>query len=130
MAANTPQGVDNRQFPRTATDEFLYQQFGGKVLAQEVRATVGVAVQSILPNNPERVGFIIVNTSAGTITLGLKRDVTSGSGIVLGPNGGFFRMSVLEDGGPTGWEIFGIGSAAGLSYYTLENIRYSARKGA
>lgn len=129
MAAASPgNGEDKRQFPRTATDEFLFRQFQGKILSRETVGTVAASAGTILQNNPERVAFLLVNTSAGSITLRLSQQVTSGAGIVLGPNGGFFRMSILEDGGPCGWEWFAIGSSAGLSYYVLEQIRYTGRK--
>lgn len=129
MAENLGKGEDLRQFPRTATDEFLFSQFKGKVLARESTASTGAGVTTALQNNPERVGFLISNSSAGTVTLGFSRTITSGNGMVLGANGGFLRMSILEDGAPTGWELFMVGSGGGLSLYILEFIRYAARKG-
>ena len=103
--------------------------FGRGQSLLETRTTVGLAVQQLLLNRPDRNGFLIVNLSASLITIGFSAQVLAGSGIVIQASGGFFAMDILNDGVLCGWPVFAIGSAAALAVYVVEsvNVEHSGR---
>ena len=54
--------------------------------------SVGVASGALVAANTNRVGLVIVNTSAGTIYLGINNAAVVGRGISLNANGGTWVM--------------------------------------
>ncbi len=126
MAEN--QETDRRAIPRTAATEFAYNLFGGQVTLKEGFVTVGVTPVSLIKNNSERTFWTAQNMSGSDIYLRYNEEVTVGGGLILAANGGLIESSLLEDGMLTGWAIYGVSSAAGLSVYVMEISRYTARK--
>lgn len=51
-------------------------------------ASVDVASGQVLAANSSRKGFVLVNTSAAWIYIGIGNDAESGKGVALAPNGG------------------------------------------
>ena len=84
--------------------------------------SLGITAQMILANNPNRLGWIIVNLSTNTVYLGLQNDVSSSKGILLDPSGGQAAMLWDEDFQMTGWAIWGVASAANSAIYAIEVV--------
>jgi hypothetical protein len=59
-------------------------------------ATVAPANQ-FLPNNGDRLGLVIINTSLNNIFVGLSNQVSSLFGILLTANGGSLTANVRQD---------------------------------
>lgn len=62
------------------------------VASSPTAATVGVTSAQALATNASRLGLVITNTSANTISLGLGAAAVLNSGITLMPNGGVWVM--------------------------------------
>jgi hypothetical protein len=85
-------------------------------------STVGVAVSTILKNNPNRLSFIFVNLSGNAIYISPNNDVSSSDGIYIAPNGGRAILQWDVDFELVSMEWFAIAAGAGSNYYLLENI--------
>lgn len=48
--------------------------------------SVGTGATVILASNPERNGFVVANTSAGTVFLGMDTSVTASNGVPVTQN--------------------------------------------
>lgn len=86
---------------------------------------VGTTAVLILNNNPNRLGWTIVNTHATqTLHLALTNGVTTITGIQLDAKGGHASEVWDEDFEETGWAVWGIGSGANTSIYSKEVVEY------
>ncbi|MBA7578135.1 hypothetical protein ES708_19991 [subsurface metagenome] len=74
---------------------------------------------SIVPNNPDRLGFIIVNLGATAMYVAWDRGVLASHGILIAPNGGSFTMIADEDGELVGYELFGISITSANDIFTM-----------
>lgn len=73
-------------------------------------ASVGVASSTLVAANTDRVGLVVINAQAGTISLGLKGNpAVLNSGITLLPGG----VWVMDDYTYTNEAITGIAYATG-----------------
>ncbi len=82
-------------------------------------ASVGTAVVRILPADPNRLGFIIVNLSAVAVYVKPRRDVTAISGIRLAPSGGSLSLGWREDFHLVGLDWYAVADAAGSAVLSL-----------
>jgi len=112
-------------------DTLLMERFKVRTRAVEnpqAVTSLGVAAQIILANNPNRLGWVMVNLSANTIYIGFTRGVNAGAGteqgIRLDANGGFASMVWDEDFHATAWAIWGIASGAASQLYCFEVVEY------
>lgn len=85
-------------------------------------SSVGVAVVRILPNNPNRFGFVIINLGAVAIYIRPDFAVSVTAGIRLAPNGGSFSATWRDDFNLTGWDWYAIAEAAGTEIFVLEVV--------
>lgn len=85
-------------------------------------ASVGLSVVRILPNNPNRFAFVIINL--GTFAVYIRPDfqVSATAGIRLAPQGGSFSASWLEDFHLVGWSWYAIADAAAQDIFVLEVV--------
>lgn len=79
----------------------------------------GLAPLLILPNNPNRLGFIIVNLSGNIMYVSLDRGVSDEHGIRLDANGGSFSCIWDEDFELTAWGWWIVADVAGSHVYSL-----------
>ncbi len=85
-----------------------------------VTATLGVASGQILPYNPKRVGFIVVNLSPNSVYVAPKNTVSITSGIYLAANGGSLSLVWDRDFELCANDWYGIATGAGSAIYLLE----------
>ncbi len=102
--------------------DLLEARFGVKTEAADNRfgTTIGTSVARVLPNDPKRLGAVIVNLSAVAVFIGPFRDVSASKGIRLAPSGGSFSLIWDEDFDVTGWEWFAVADAAASAVLTIE----------
>lgn len=107
-------------------DELLLEKFKVRTRAVENPkvTSLGTTATLVLANNPNRLGWVIVNLSSNVIYLGFANDVSSSKGVRLAANGGFASRIWDEDFHPTGWAVWGIASGAGSAIYSYEIISY------
>ena len=120
--------VDARMFPRGAAEAFAFDKFKGAVTLRRTTPQIGVQPSRIIPNNPDRVSYLVSNTSASEIHVGWDEEITTSLGFLIPPNGGWFRAEVDKDGGVIGWALFGVAPAAAQQLYVIEIIRYRVRR--
>lgn len=109
-----------------AVEQYLQKHlFGGYVARAEV-ITVGTASVQVLPNDPERIGAVIVNTSSVQITLGLEPGVVAGQGIILADLGVTMMLTYIEDGILSAWEWHAIAPSAANNLYVVQLKRERA----
>lgn len=111
------------QIPKGAVQTALEKQFFGRFTSREAVVPVGVTAQVILNNNPERIGWVLVNTGNIQITIRLDRTVSAGQGVIAAQQGDTIASTFIEDGQVPTREWSAIASAAGGEIYLLEFIR-------
>ncbi len=102
--------------------ELIEQQFGIFTRAQSnilVRECM-IAVTKIMPNNPNRLAWTVVNLSANVVYLALDHGVGADHGILLTANGGSAGMVYTEDFEATCWEVYGVAGADNSDIFCLE----------
>jgi hypothetical protein len=84
--------------------------------------SVGVAVVRVLPNNPNRFGFIIINLGLSAVYVAPDRAVSATRGIRLAPSGGSFSANWREDFQLVGWDWYAIADAAAQDVFVMEVV--------
>ena len=97
----------------------LADELGIATYTEESSAQAGVAAAQLMPQNPNRVGWILQNLSTANLYLRPGRAPTSAIGIILAPNE-WRSMLYREDMALVAlqWQI--LASAAAADYYLLE----------
>lgn len=106
-----------------AVQRALERQLFGQFDTRRKVMAIGTTPVVILQNNPERIGFVMVNAGIQQITFDLIRDVVSGIGYVLPSNGDTVSTSYVEDGVVPTHEFSAVSAAAGGSLFITEFIR-------
>ena len=106
--------------------DLVEKEFEGKVRAVEnpKLTSLGTTAQLVLANNPNRVGFLIVNLSANLLYFSLENDVSSTKSLGIFKQGDGLRSVFKEDGDVTGWAIWGVASAASSAIYAVEFVTH------
>jgi hypothetical protein len=104
--------------------DLLQNLYGVKSFSQINKTTslVQDTVTSIMSANPNRLSFLVVNTSTANIYLSSQNDVSSTKGIYLAPLGGSIIMQWDRDFELVASQWFAIASNADSEIYILENI--------
>lgn len=104
--------------------QLLLAQFGvsGADL-RESYPSVGSSPVQILPNDPNRVGFLVSNLSSNTIYVGLKNNVDSTTGLALG---GLLSFGSIwrDDFHTVGFSRFAISPSGTSQLYVAEIVMY------
>jgi hypothetical protein len=97
----------------------LAEELGIATYTEETSAQAGVAAAQLMPQNPNRIGWVLQNLSAATLYLRPGRAPTSTVGIILASNE-WRSMLYREDFALVSlqWQI--LASAAAADYYLLE----------
>lgn len=95
----------------------------GRFAARDKVISVGTTAQVILQNNPERIGFVMVNTGGVQITFGLNRDIVDSKGFVLPAQGDTVSSTYTEDADFPAQEISAIGATPAGELFITEFIR-------
>lgn len=104
--------------------DLVQERFGAPVnpVVNRSGSSVDATAARIFVNDPDRLGFLVVNLSVNDLYIGPFPDVSSTKGIRLGPNGGNVSLVWFEDFEITAWEWFAIGSAAATTYLAIEYL--------
>lgn len=89
-------------------------------LAESDVSVTTTAIQ-LLPNNPNRLAWEMVNNGIGRVDFTSKPPPVAGSSRPLGASGGFATMDAQDDGEATGWAQTGI-SAAGTNVVHITEL--------
>lgn len=103
--------------------EWAARWFGGPTTSKVSNVVIAITPTRVLPNNPRRVFWQVINRASTNISLGFDNSVTVIGGIPLAPSAGFASMAVQEDGEAVSYEIVGISDTAGASINVFEVLR-------
>jgi len=106
--------------------EVLDRRWGVRTrpITNRLVSSLGTSVTRLIPNDPDRLAWLIVNLSGNTVYLALTRDVSSSKAILLQPSGGSAGMVIDEDFNTVTYEVWGLASAANSAIYTVEVVEY------
>lgn len=104
--------------------DLIRKRFGMVTRAQQNPLIVEamIARLKILPNNPNRLAWIITNLSGNNVFIALDMGVGADHGILLTPNGGSATMIYEEDFEATCWEVFVVAAADNSDVFALETV--------
>jgi hypothetical protein len=112
-----------------AARQYTNNVLGGPVTEIESTPTIASnAATSILPNNGDRVGVVIVNLSTSTVYISFNSAVNATNGILLGPSGGSLSLEVTEDFTLPSRQLWGYCVNATAQLYVLELTRYDLNR--
>jgi hypothetical protein len=83
-------------------------------------AQAGVAAALVFTNDPNRIGFYLVNLSLNAMYAGPFNNPSSTRGFYIGPNGGSLIVDWREDGHLVGWEWWVIADGAASALLAVE----------
>jgi hypothetical protein len=108
-----------------AASEYALKEFGFKTRAIEnpIVSSVGTSAVKVLNNNPDRIGWLIVNMSVNTVYLAHSPDVGAAKGIILTAGGGSASSIVREDGEAVTYEVWTLASGATSAIYVIEYVK-------
>lgn len=105
--------------------KLIEKQFGvatRPIVNPLIAATPGVAAVRLLPNNPDRLAWILINLSVNPMYINLTDAVSAINGIYVPPNGGFVGMVWDEDFQMLAWEWWVITPAGASNLLVIEII--------
>lgn len=115
-----------RDIVKGAAATFVEEQFKGPTTLRENLTAVATGVTDVLPNDPERLGWMIVNHGANIGYLGFSREVAVGNGVFLAAGGGSASVNIVEDQELVTRAVYGIMAVLGGNWYTVEVLRVTA----
>ena len=103
--------------------ELFLKTYGGFAGHAELLTTIGTTRIQVLNNDPERSSVVFVNVGADFIHVTPSTKIASGSGIALGPNGGFLSVLLPEDAPLPSMPWHAVADSAGNDLYILTTVR-------
>ncbi len=107
---------------------FLEKQLFGSFVTRERVIPVATIAAVLLNNNPERIGYILVNTGTASLTLRLSRTITQNEGIVMPNNGDTLSTTYIEDGNFPTRELSAVSAIAPGEILAIEFIREAVQR--
>jgi len=106
--------------------DLLMERFKVRTRAVEnpLITSVGATALKVLSNNPNRLGFTIINLSTNVIYLALTNNVSDTYGIRLNAGGGSASMAWDTEFDMVAWAWWVLATGAGSAIYTLEVVEY------
>lgn len=96
------------------------KRFGAPIRMVERNVALGVAPVVILPNNPRRVHWQIINLSGLLVYVSWAIQTVAGDAIPIVAAGGLASMAVEEDGEAVGYALYGQSPGGAANLHILE----------
>ena len=111
--------------------ELIERRFGmvTKAVSNPLVNEAQTAITRVLANNPNRLGWTILNLSANNVFVALDQGVSADHGILLAPNGGNASMRYEEDFEATCWAVWAVAAANNSDIFCLEVIIAKSTEG-
>jgi len=111
--------------PQGAVESALMQQLYGRFTVSESTVSVATTSTQILKNNPERVGFVMINSGSYLLTISIRADLELYKGFVLSQRGDTMASLFIEDGILPILDFYGIADTTAGEITIYEFIRGS-----
>lgn len=101
--------------------ELIQKKYGILTRANQnpLRTALTTGVLMLLPNNPNRLAWVVCNLSDTNCYIAWDRDISAQHGILLTANGGVATMTMDEDFEATTWELFGLSDGVDKDIFSL-----------
>ncbi len=109
--------------PKSPLEALSRKRFEGRTTIADKTMLIGTSVVEVLPNNPNRIQWMIENQSSIDIRLGAAPSTSPISGTLLAANGGIVQMLDWEDGETVGYNVNAVTSLAGQQISVREWLR-------
>jgi hypothetical protein len=96
-----------------AAREFTEKRFGEIVQVRQRVVALAAAQVEILPNDPDRLQYLITTISPIDVTYSYRSPIVLGTGLLALGRGSTIRSTVEDDGDVTGWALFAISNNPG-----------------
>jgi hypothetical protein len=106
--------------------DLIAERFNRRVraVANPELTSVGTTASILFNNNPNRVGFLVMNLSPNLMYVNITHEVSSSNGILLDANGGGFVGIWDEMFTPVAWAWWIVAAGAGSNLFSLEIVEY------
>lgn len=122
------QAAQSYKAPRSYVQDMVKKMFGAETYLRVSSLSVGTAVQQILQNDPNRVGWMLTNRASNTGVIAFDEEgAAAGNGFTLGGEGGNFETNIRDDGLTPTAPVWGFAGAATSSWYLVEVILQSTQ---
>lgn len=95
-------------------------RFGAPTRLVERVVALGVAPVAVMPNNPRRLHWQIVNLSGLLVYVSFAAETAAGNAIPIVAAGGLASMAVEEDGEAVGYALYGQSPGGAANMHVLE----------
>ncbi len=109
--------------PKSPLEGLSIQKFGGRTFGRDTVISVLITRIDLLPNNPNRIQWVVINEGANDVRLSIDPAVTTSSGWLLQANGGVISMDQTYDGEAVGYAVYAIANGATSNVRIREVIR-------
>ena len=109
-----------------AAQQFIERLVGGFFITRESDVTLTTTAAEILRNDPERMGYLIVNTGSVEAQVAFNINVSAARSIRVAISGGTFSANVREDFMLPTVSLYGRTEATTTTLHIVEIIRVSA----
>ncbi len=101
---------------------FSESKFGGptRIVENPLTTSVGATPTLLLPNEPDRIFWLVVNRSAQIVDLGFTNALVTGANILLDANGGTVSSILEQDGELVTYPVYAVAPVAGATVYVVE----------
>ncbi len=110
----------------SALEQIIESEYGGGFESQTLSFSTGTASLEVVPNNPNCVETVIVNTGAYDIFVSPVSPASAASGIFLHANGGSLALTVRDDLTLAGHEWYAVSPDGASSLFVVRVSRYQA----
>jgi len=104
--------------------KMVEDRFGAPVnpVVNRTVSTISTTQSRIMIEDPDRVGFLVVNLSVNDLYIMIDQNVSATRGIKAGPNGGSVSVVWFEDFEICAWEWFALASGVASSVLVIEYL--------
>jgi len=107
----------------SAVETIIAKEVAGPFTTRESVVTVAAAPTQILRQDPERVGWVLINTGAVRCFLGFRESSPSAETLPLQADGGGASANIREDFVLPTFPMFGVVLAGTSTVYVIEIVR-------
>ncbi len=99
------------------------RRFEGHTYINEGVTTLGATRVVLLPNNPNRLFWILINEGLNDVRVSTSPDISAVSGWLVPASGGIISMFWEQDGEGVGYTLYGIATVGAPDVRVREVVR-------
>lgn len=103
--------------------DLSYKRFGGSTYPREKVQSVPITRIDLLPNDPNRVYWRLINEGINDVRVSTAPDVSATSGWLLQNSGGMIEMTFEDDGETVGYTLYAIANGGAANVRSVEVVR-------